>query len=51
MVYIFMATLAALVFTLLLGLVISTIRRLRDCRLPDDIILNDALSERFGGRI
>lgn len=50
MTYMFLAALAALAAALLLGLAISTVSRLREGDgLPEDIVLNDALLDRFGG--
>lgn len=50
MTYMFLAALAALAVALLLGFAISTVARVREVDgIPDDIVLNDALLERFGG--
>lgn len=50
MTYMFLAALAALAAALLLGLAISTVARVREGDgIPEDIVLNDALLERFGG--
>ncbi len=50
MTYMFLAALAALAAALVLGLAISTVARVREGDgIPEDIVLNDALLERFGG--